>query len=144
MELRGLEVRQALDGSEIEAARLVRLKVFVEEQGVSEELEVDDLDGVATHVVAFANGEVVGTGRALRDGHLGRIAVVESQRGLGVGSEIVRLLTRIAMDSNAERAWLFAQLSAVGFYEKLGFSVCGAAFLEAGIEHVEMEMRRSS
>jgi predicted GNAT family N-acyltransferase len=76
----------------------------------------------------------------LGDGHIGRLAVLKEFRGRGLGAAAVRALVEEAGRSGMERVYLGSQSHAVGFYQKLGFSVCGAPYNEAGIEHVHMEL----
>lgn len=121
------------------ALRAIRTKVFVEEQTVPEALEWDDFDGSASHVMAVAaDGTPIGTGRLLRDGHIGRMAVLEEWRGRGVGSALLELLLVIARRLGFDEVRLHAQTHAIGFYARRGFKVEGEEFMEAGIPHVVM------
>lgn len=129
--------------AEWEAARAIRLEVFVEEQGVPADLELDDLDALARHWVALgADGAVLGTARAVTrpDGlwKIGRVAVRKAWRGRGVGAAVMRAIMRDLVAAGAPGAYLESQTHATTFYEKLGFAVEGAEFLEAGIPHVAM------
>ena len=122
-----------------ESLRAVRRKVFVEEQHVPEELEWDEEDERSHHVIAVAaDGTPIGTGRLLRDGHIGRMAVLKEWRGKGVGSALMRYLLRAACESGKDVVILHAQTHAFGFYAKHGFAVEGEEFMEAGIPHVVM------
>ena len=122
-----------------DALRAVRWKVFVEEQRVPEELEWDEADERSDHVVAVAtDGTPIGTGRLLRDGHIGRMAVLKEWRGRGVGSALMDRLLRCARESGHEVVVLHAQTHAAGFYAKHGFIAQGAQFMEAGMPHVVM------
>jgi predicted GNAT family N-acyltransferase len=128
-----------------EAARAVRLAVFVEEQGIAPELEMDDRDATAVHAVAFdAQGVAVATGRLLPDAHIGRMAVLEELRGQGVGATILRALMTIAASRGDRELQLHAQRSAVGFYERAGFVAQGEEYIEAGIAHRRMARRLAS
>jgi predicted GNAT family N-acyltransferase len=128
-----------------DALRAVRRRVFVEEQNVPEELEWDGEDARSRHVVALAgDGTPVGTGRLLRDGHIGRMAVLREWRGRGVGSAILARLLRLAAEAGHPLARLHAQTHAVRFYEKQGFAVQGGEFMEAGIPHVLMVRKLAS
>ena len=119
--------------------RTVRWKVFVEEQHVPEDLEWDDEDERSDHVMAVArDGAPIGTGRLLRDGHIGRMAVLKEWRGQGVGSALMIHLLRLARESGHEVVRLHAQTHAAGFYAKHGFAADGGEFMEAGIPHVVM------
>jgi predicted GNAT family N-acyltransferase len=117
----------------------IRRKVFIEEQQVPEELEWDGEDEVSSHVLAVAEGGMpIGTARLLRDGHIGRMAVLKEWRSRGVGSALMRHLLGLARASGHEVVRLHAQIHAAGFYAKHGFAVEGGAFMEAGIPHVVM------
>ena len=119
--------------------RAIRTRVFVEEQGVPEALEWDGLDEPSRHVVAVAaDGTPIGTGRLLRDGHIGRMAVIKEWRGRGVGSALLERLLAIAGSMGMNEVKLHAQTHAIGFYARQGFTVEGGEFMEAGIPHVEM------
>jgi predicted GNAT family N-acyltransferase len=123
---------------DLPAALALRQEVFVVEQGVPPELELDELDAVADHAVGLLDAEVVGTGRLLPSGTIGRMAVARSARGRGVGAAVLRCLEQRARDRGMEVVELHAQVHAAGFYDKAGWSSYGPVFLEAGIEHVTM------
>ena len=124
---------------EFEHSSKIRLEVFVGEQQVPEEEELDDLDALAVHVVAFLNGNAVGTGRLIDEGQgiarIGRMAVRRSYRGTGIGSAILETLLDAARSRGLQVARLAAQLHALGFYERFGFQAEGEQFMEAGILH---------
>jgi len=119
--------------------RLIRNTVFVDEQGVAVELEFDGCDQDAVHALLTIEGKAVGTGRLLKDGHIGRIAILKDYRGKGLGEKVVLSLVDEAKKQNLARVYLGAQKQALGFYVKLGFSVYGDEYIEAGIEHLLME-----
>jgi predicted GNAT family N-acyltransferase len=122
-----------------EAASAVRFDVFVREQGIAASLELDDRDASAVHAVAFdAEGAPIGTGRLLPDAHIGRMAVLASARGKGVGVALLRALVAIAATKGMRELRLHAQRSAVGFYEREGFAASGDEYEEAGIPHRTM------
>ncbi len=118
----------------------VRREVFILEQSVPEELEWDDEDPVSVHVLATLNREPVGTGRLTPAGKIGRVAVAQKCRGAGLGRRIMKLLMDEARHRGLTEVRLSAQLSAVPFYEKLGFRAEGEIFEEAGIPHRNMRM----
>ena len=130
---------------DIEACVALRRAVFIVEQGISEEDEIDDLDGVGIHIVAQDDGKPVGTARLLisgTTGRIGRICVLKSHRGTGLGAAIVNhSVDVLKARGDLERIALGAQEYAIGFYEKLGFKVCGPIYDDAGIPHREMEIR---
>jgi predicted GNAT family N-acyltransferase len=120
-------------------AQVIRIAVFVQEQHVPPELEMDEKDAVCLHAVAYdAAGTPVGTGRLLPDGHIGRMAVMKSARGTGIGSALLRGLMAHARERGHPDVALSAQTHAAPFYLAHGFEQVGAEFYEAGIPHVEM------
>ncbi|MEV6807193.1 GNAT family N-acetyltransferase [Streptomyces sp. NPDC051132] len=145
-------VRLAEDPADREACFAVRKEVFVVEQGVAEDLEYDDYDAVAVHVLAVReDGVPLGTGRLLHGeaaaprtggdptaGSLGRLAVSRTARGLGVGAALVRAIEDAARARGLAAVDLHAQTRALGFYERLGYTAYGPEFLDAGIPHRAM------
>lgn len=123
-------------------AFLVRREVFVKEQGVPVELEIDELDPSATHVLALQEGEFIGTGRLviLGDGQaqIGRMAVLAQFRNQSVGTQILGRLIDLAKLQGIQKLILHSQVAAIPFYEKLGFKVEGPTYDEAGIPHRNM------
>ncbi len=118
----------------------IRFAVFVREQGVPPELEHDEHDAAALHLLASdVEGKPIGTARMLADGHIGRMAVLPPWRGHGVGSVLLRELLRIADQRGHRHVFLHAQCSAEGFYRRLGFAPVGEVFDDAGIDHRQME-----
>ena len=121
-------------------AQRIRKTVFVSEQGVPAEIELDDWDERCEHAIAYdAGGRAVGTGRLLPDGHIGRMAVLREARGQGAGGRVLEALIERARERGVRRVALNAQTHAAPFYARFGFVVAGEAFMEAGIPHVAME-----
>ena len=116
----------------------IRYEVFIDEQNVPEELEIDGLDGEAKHVLAFVDEVPIGTGRILSDGHIGRVAVLKKYRGQGSGKLIMKELIKWAQDLSLEKVWLSSQWHAHSFYLDLGFVCVGEIYKEAGIDHIKM------
>ena len=122
-----------------DAAFAVRDAVFVQEQGVPLEMEVDEFDPLSRHLLVRAtDGTAIGTARLLPDGHLGRIAVLASWRGKGVGRALMDGLLDMAQQAGLAHLALHAQTQAAGFYRAFGFVATGDAFMEAGIPHILM------
>lgn len=119
----------------------IRFAVFVEEQGVPRELELDEMDEKSVHAVAFEDGKPVATGRLLPDGHIGRMAVLKDWRGRGIGAQILGRLMDRAREEGHREVVLSAQVQATAFYRRHGFAEEGAEYMDAGIPH--REMRRS-
>ncbi|GAA2642233.1 GNAT family N-acetyltransferase [Streptomyces vastus] len=148
-------VRVAEDPADREACFAVRKEVFVSEQQVPEDLEYDAYDADAVHVLAVReDGVPIGAGRLLYGeaaaaktggdpgvGSLGRLAVLKSARGLGVGIALVQGIEDAARARGLTAVDLHAQTHALGFYERLGYVAYGPEYVEAGIPH--QAMRRS-
>ena len=126
-----------------QGALAVRHAVFVVEQGVPLELERDELDASAVHVVAASGGEVVGTARLTRESELriGRVAVLPPWRRRGVAGMLVSALEAEARRLGAGEVSLHSQSYVQSLYAKLGYEVAGEPFVEAGIDHVLMIKR---
>ncbi|CCW36173.1 predicted acyltransferase [Chthonomonas calidirosea] len=122
----------------------VRLEVFVKEQGVPEEEELDVYDAEAVHFIAKERGsnKVIGTARLIQKspeiGKIGRVAVLPDHRGRGVGTQIMQVIESFAHERNLRYLELDAQLQAIPFYERLGYTASGDIFLDAGIQHRKM------
>jgi predicted GNAT family N-acyltransferase len=127
-------------GAQKEAKR-IRLTVFVEEQRVPADLEMDEHDAQCVHALAYADGQAVGTGRLLPDGHIGRMAVLKAWRGQGAGRAMLRRLIEAARQRGHREVALSAQVHALEFYRAEGFSPEGAIYEEAGIPHQAMRLR---
>ncbi|MCU0810281.1 MAG: GNAT family N-acetyltransferase [Thiobacillaceae bacterium] len=119
----------------------IRRAVFIEEQGVPEELEWDDEDAGAIHLLAVdADGTPIGCARLLPDGHIGRMAVLQSWRRKGVGRALLHKALEVARAQGHAIVRLSAQTHAAGFYRRHGFIAQGHGYLEAGIPHLAMEI----
>lgn len=154
-----VEVRLA-SPEELTAVYALRHEVFVLGQDVPEDLERDALDDTAEHAVAWAGGEVLGTGRLVDGrideqgelepgtagsvGTIGRMAVAEAARGTGTGRALLDLLVARAAERGLPAVELHAQVHARGFYERAGFTPFGEVYLEAGIEHLGMRRELAS
>jgi predicted GNAT family N-acyltransferase len=128
--------------ADMQRAYVIRRRVFIEEQNVPEEIELDADDDHAFHALAILDGVAIGCGRMLaHDGEvkIGRMAVLREFRGTGVGAHILRFLIEHARAGGFRRAILHAQLAAEGFYLKEGFNPLSGVFDEAGIAHRKME-----
>jgi len=122
-------------------AEPIRYAVFVEEQKVPAEIELDEFDPLCMHALAFdAQGRVLGTGRLLPDSHIGRMAVLREARGAGVGSALLQALMDAARARGDREVLLSAQTHAIPFYERFGFVVEGEEYDDAGIPHRVMRL----
>jgi predicted GNAT family N-acyltransferase len=118
----------------------IRREVFIREQKIADSDEWDDEDAGSVHVLARLNRDPVGTGRLNPAGKIGRIAVFAGMRGRGIGTRILLRLLDEARRLGIREPYLHAQVQAVPFYERLGFSCRGDVFDEAGIPHVRMSL----
>lgn len=128
---------------DLAACHALRRTVFMEEQGVSAADEFDDLDACAIHLLAVVDGTPMGTARIVMlgdTGKIGRVCVLKPARGTGLGADLIRAaLEHLRQGGQARLALLEAQVSAIGFYEKLGFTAFGPVFDDAGIPHRKMQ-----
>jgi predicted GNAT family N-acyltransferase len=120
----------------------LRRRVFVHEQHVPPELEFDEYDLKATHVIAVIDGDVVGCLRIVfLDEHakFGRVVVAASARGRGIATAMMRHAMELARLRGETRFYLTAQSDKLGLYEKLGFVAFGDEFDDAGMPHFAMK-----
>jgi len=133
-------VRAATWRHDAAALRAVREPVFIIEQSVDRNEEFDEVDLTCTHLLAVdGDGNPIGTGRIDSRGKIGRMAVLRSWRKQGVGRAILRKALETAREQGLKRVYLHAQVSALGFYAREGFTGYGERFFEASIEHQAME-----
>ena len=123
-------------------AYLVRQKVFIQEQGVPEDMELDELDSTSKHALAYEGPVCVGTARLARLDHhhaqIGRMAVLSTFRHRGIGKAILKHLIALAQAEGVLTLVLHSQVSVMPFYAKLGFIEEGPIYDEAGILHRNM------
>ena len=128
--------------TDIETCRCLRRIVFINEQGVSELDELDDLDDQAIHLLAKVDGKPMGTARliVLGDiGKIGRVCVLKEARGIGLGTALIReAMAFFYATPSVTQAKLGSQIHAIGFYERLGFTTTGPQYDDAGIPHRHM------
>lgn len=142
--------------AQMESALAIRRAVFIEEQAVPEELEIDEHDApeawevTALHALLTLDGEAIATGRLLleedrrHNAHIGRVAVMAERRRSGAGRSVMLGLQERAREMGYPGITLAAQTHAIGFYERLGYVVRGEVFLDAGIEHRWMDLAFAS
>ena len=121
-----------------EQASRIRFAVFVDEQRVPQEIELDEHDDTSLHALVFSGKEAVATGRLLPDGHIGRMAVLKDWRKKGAGGLMLTTLMKMAKLLGHKEIVLSAQTHAVAFYRKHGFTEEGAEYMDAGIPHRDM------
>lgn len=146
MSLRAIEITSR---EELERAWAIRFEVFVDEQKVPAEIEIDDIDTdpTTTHVLIVDGDTDVATGRLLVDAeghlHIGRVAVRKAARGTGAGKLVMNSLAKLACEKfghdGSVSIEISAQEQAMPFYENLGYTVKdGRRYLDAGIMHQDM------
>jgi predicted GNAT family N-acyltransferase len=121
-------------------AKRIRFEVFVDEQRVPAEIELDEHDPHCVHALAFIDGKAIGTGRLLPDGHIGRMAVLKAWRGHGAGRALLGALVAEARRRGDRQVLLSSQVHALGFYRAEGFEPEGPVYEEAGIPHQAMRL----
>jgi len=140
--LKQLNIRIVLgDWAKLRAlASKIRYEVFVQEQHVPEAEELDAMDDLCLHALAFnEHGDAIATGRLLPDGHIGRMAVLRTDRSKGVGAAVLQALIDAAIKKGFVEVVLGAQIHAQGFYAGQGFEAFGSVFMDANIEHIMMK-----
>lgn len=123
-------------------AFFIRKTVFIDEQRVPEDLELDDDDLEAIHALAKLDGQTVGTARLVEIGNgqaqIGRMAVLAQYRNKGIGQQILEKLILFSKEKGYQSLLLHSQVNAIPFYEKMGFIADGDIYDEAGIPHRNM------
>ncbi|WP_168542489.1 GNAT family N-acetyltransferase [Acinetobacter sp. A2] len=122
-------------------AKPIREQVFIQEQHISPEDEWDAQDAIALHFVVYLAGQAVATARLLENHSIGRVAVLKSQRGLGLGRVLMQHIIQLARQQCRPEVKLSAQVHAIPFYQSLGFYVEGESYLDCGIPHVDMRLQ---
>lgn len=124
----------------LDLALAVRQAVFVDEQAVPLELEIDGKDGEAWHILALKDGHAIGTARLFAGPvvQIGRVAILPQYRGRSLGMQLMAAAHRLAADLGAGEIALDAQTHVIPFYERLGYVAEGPVFLDAGIDHRRM------
>lgn len=138
-----VEVKVVTTEEEKQLAFHVRMKVFVEEQGVPRHLELDEFDQEAVHFIVQKDNEIIGAAR-LREiepgfGKIERVCILKEFRGLKLGASIMKFIEEYAVEHHWKKLKLNAQVYAIPFYEKLGYTVTSPEFLDAYIPHRAME-----
>jgi predicted GNAT family N-acyltransferase len=119
----------------------IRQQVFIEEQQVPEDMEWDEYDDTSTHFLATLKDKTIATARLKPDGQIGRMAVLTEFRNQGIGSKLLQFILQDAGRKDFKKIYLHAQLTAIPFYEKYGFTAHGEVFYEADIPHRKMQLQ---
>ena len=138
-----LKIKRVSSQLELVQVFSIRIRVFVREQHVPAEIELDADDQRAIHFLATNSGRAVGTARVVMshgEAKIGRMAVLKSYRRKGVGAALLKRAILAAKRLHARRIYLHAQIAVTGFYERMGFRAVGRVFDEAGIAHRKMNL----
>jgi predicted GNAT family N-acyltransferase len=119
----------------------IRRRVFIEEQHVPENMEWDQYDDSSTHFLVRLDNQDIATARLKTDSQIGRMAVLAEYRNNGIGSRLLQFVLLTALQQKRKKVYLHAQVSAISFYEKHGFTTCSEIFYEADIPHREMSKK---
>jgi len=142
-----VNIKRVTSTQDLTQAFSVRMRVFVKEQKVPAEIELDRDDERAMHFLAtLASGRAVGTARlVVKHGRakIGRMAVLKSYRRMGIGKQLLKRAIAAAKRLRAQSIYLHAQVPVIGFYERLGFQSLGKTFDEAGIAHRKMILKET-
>lgn len=143
MQLADTTVKQATGSKEMELVYSIRTKVFIEEQQVPKDLEMDEWEEKSVHFLAWLGDVPIGTCRLRfvdnNTGKAERVAVLKEYRNTGAGTQLMKALEACARQNGAKKVLLNAQISAMPFYEKLGYVSFGTPFDDAGILHMQMK-----
>ena len=137
-------VKEVCSEKEFKQAFRIRVRVFVREQGVPAEIELDSDDKRAIHFIASIEGRAVGTARLVigaGNAKIGRMAVVKSHRRKKIGKKLLTRAIATAKKLDVRKIYLHAQITVIGFYQSAGFRCVGPVFDEAGIAHRKMVLK---
>lgn len=139
-----MNVKVTENHQELEDAFSIRKTVFIHEQQVPEEEEIDQYDDTATHFVQYDGTKPIGAGRFRtidRIGKVERICVLKEHRKTGAGKQIMNKIEEYAKKEGIEQLKLNAQTHAIPFYSGLGYEIISEEFLDAGIPHRTMQKK---
>lgn len=136
-----IKIRPADFDTDFQYLQHIRETVFVQEQSVPLALEWDEDDKDAWHLLAFDGDQAVATARLLATGKIGRMAVLPAWRQRGIGTRLLQRLIDKARQAGLAEVHLSAQVSAIPFYERLGFHITSDTYEDAGIPHRDMQLR---
>ena len=122
-------------------AKMIREAVFIQEQHIAAEDEWDAEDAVAVHFIVFQQDQAIATARLLSNNSIGRVAVLTTARGLGVGQRLMQAVIDYARAEQRGLVKLSSQVHAIGFYQALGFEAQGDEYLDCGIPHIDMYLK---
>jgi predicted GNAT family N-acyltransferase len=121
--------------------RIVRTKVFIDEQRVTPDFEWDEIDATALHLLAMFENQAIACLRIIDHQKIGRMAVLKHWRGMGVGRALLTEAIKICKSQRSKTITLSAQTYAIGFYKQAGFREVSAEYCDVNIPHVDMQLR---
>lgn len=136
-----MKIKIATSNKERKQVYKVRTTVFVDEQNVSIEEEIDEYEDEAIHFVGIENGLPIAASRLRWVGQMGkleRICILKNHRGKSYGTKMIEAMEEQVIEKGYTQTKLHAQTQALKFYERLGYEVISDEFLDAGIPHVAM------
>lgn len=139
--MNNLKIKEVNNKYDLEKVIEIRKNVFIKEQNVPLEIEIDGLDPEAEHFIAYLDDRPIGCARIRTNKNyvkLERIAILKKHRGKGFGTVLTKFLIDYCRNENFGEIILHSQTYVVDFYKKLGFKIRGKPFFEADIEHFEM------
>ena len=139
--MNNLKIFLVKNKTDFEKTIKIRKQVFIKEQNVPEEIEIDGLDSESEHFIVYLGTEPIGSARIRADNNivkLERIAIIHEYRGKGFGKQLTKFLIDYCTNKKYKEIHLHSQTYIADFYEKFGFIPIGKTFYEAGIEHIEM------
>lgn len=132
-----------LNENNINLAFDIRTKVFIEEQGIDKDVEIDGTDKDAKNMILIVNNKPIGTSRLIvieNKMYIGRVAVLKEYRKKGYATHMINFLLNEAKNLGYNEVFIHAQTYVKNFYEKIGFKKFGDEFLEANIPHIHMKI----
>lgn len=118
----------------------IREQVFIQEQNIAAGDEWDELDALSLHFVVYLDDHAIATARLLSNHSIGRVAVLQSHRGFGIGQQLMQAVINEAQKQQRPFVKLSSQVHAIGFYQALGFKAYGEQYLDCGIPHIDMQL----
>ena len=131
------------DDKTINIAFKIRKEIFINEQNIPKNLEIDGSDKYAKNMILTIDNKPIGTGRLIEIDnkmYIGRIAILKEHRKKGYATKIINFLLDEAKNMGYNEVFIHSQLHAKEFYEKIGFKAFGEEFLEANIPHINMKI----
>ena len=120
--------------------RIIRTKVFIEEQQVAPDFEWDEIDTTAVHLLAMSENLPIACLRIIKYQKIGRMAVLKEYRAMGLGMALLLEAIKICKKQGTKNIYLTAQTHAIGFYKRVGFKEISAVYQDANIPHVDMQL----